>query len=754
MEIHTLKRDSSQIIILLLALLILALSGCSGSAKANLLYHCGIISEEDRQAYIDMVNANQLDENGNYAAAELNNVPEPLPPEGSVHVTFAENAYITVQYYLDTGLTEPVNPKQCYLMPGNCIYASEPVCNHPSSKWYGFDRFCIYAYDESNKRTQEFSWTDETAPLLIRIPADYTGSEISVVPMGKYENRILELTDYYTDSTGHQQELDGTWTVNDEEAANKKIDISPVAALTVDYTYDAGKYEFVASYPDSFYHEKGRVLFETTFASDGIKQYSIELRKLEGSFRFDPHEYHSEHGTVSFSYNGLPIDDITYIEDGGSIHYTATPDAGYRVARSAGDISVDASNPDKTSLAIKEAIRYYPDEDVTVNLLQPEMGGTIEYFADGKPLFEEKCTLRCGTVITMNFKHWNHWIVDSNARKEYTVTAAENQTVSMGVDLSRLFTESEEYMPTLNIIVKDSMKSAKFAVLTSENGKEDLSYATGSKNSVIPDWMGQNDREIFGNEKVGTGRDIVLAVTNDTIVSGYAMKLEIIKKDNKGNESKSIQYVTDLPVEKPIGLYGKNQPATSTTTYESVVIIVSKVEVSAYAPKSASHAAVTIWLTDENDPHTLQIGEVLESSRNVEVTIMPDNGYYIAGSRLNNGVYSETMSYAKWEKDYQKILDKHPAQKLWYVTLDTSDDFGTCIYKLDGIARSGRVGVRDGQTLTMEYTLTDSNYQIARAAWALWESIDARTITISVDESLDGRTIQRSDYISIERKEG
>lgn len=139
---------------------------------------------------------------------------------------------------------------------------------------------------------------------------------------------------------------------------------------------------------------------------------------------------------------------------------------------------------------------------------------------------------------------------------------------------------------------------------------------------------------------------------------------------------------------------------------------------------------------------------------NVEVTIIPENGYYITGSKLNNGVYSETMKYSKWEKEYQKILDKHSAQKLWYVTLNTADSYGNCVYKLDGVTVSGRTGIRKGQKLTLEYTLTDSNYQISRAAWALWESTETKTVTIPIDESLDGGTIQRSDYIEIERKKG
>ena len=529
-------------IILLSLLLLVLLSGCSrAEAGAKMLHSFGITSDEEYQAYISLAENGQLDENGNYASEELDGTQEFLPPDGSVHVTFAENAYISVRYYLDSGLTKPVDPQRCYLTPGDCLYAQTPDCEHPYSQWYIFDCFCIYACDENGKRTKELSWADEADPaLVLRIPEEPTVSEVSVVPMGQYEKRTLELTDYYTDSAGAQKELDGTWIVNDEEVSTRRTEVSPVESLFIDYRYDETVYDFVASSPSSFYHEKGLVRFELTDASEDISQYSVELRELAGSFAFDPDEYPASHGTVTFSYNGLTVDSITYIDDGGTIHYMATAQDGYLHPSGEGYILVDASDPDKTDAAIRTAITFYPDEEVTVNLLQPETGGSIAYFVDGKKLSGQTCTLRCGTVITMEFSHWNGWIVDANAGKRYTVTEAKNQTVSItGSDISKLFRESDDHKPTLNIVVKDSMKSAIFEVVASENGKKNLSYAAGSKNSIIPDLLGQNDREIFGGEKVGTGRDVVLSVTDDTIFAGHAMKLEIVTTDIKGNKGES-----------------------------------------------------------------------------------------------------------------------------------------------------------------------------------------------------------------------
>lgn len=757
----------SSILICLSLLFLLTLSGCSAGTKASFLHLVGIMSDEDYQIYIQLIDDGNLDpDNNTYTAPELEDDSVLPPLEGSIHVTFAENSYMDAHYYRDAAFTEPIDPKWCYLMPGDSIYAPEPDCDHPSSQWYKFDRFSICAYAEDGRKSKELSWNDETDPTLVLcVSTDQAVSEISVIPLGKYEKRTLELTDYYTDSTGHHQELDGTWVVNDTEVSAGRVEVSPVESLSIDYKYDSTKYDYVGSSPSSFYQGKGLVRFEITSADQDISQYSVELRSLEGIFAFDASQYQAENGTVTFWYNGIDITKAgtTYIHDGDSLTYTLVPADGYHASENIAPIVINASAPDKTDAAIKRAIKFYQDADATVYLPQPTIngkivGGTIIYTANGRVLSGQTCTLPYGTVIAMEFKHWDGWIVDPNASKMYTVEAIPTQTVGItGSDLTKLFTEAESHKPELHVVVSNNMKDATFAISTSDpsSNKNNLRYDDGSNASIIPDLLGQNDREIFSG-KIGTGSGIRLTIANDTPSGGDAIKLEITTKDSGKKEHKTIKYITDLSqLEEPIHqLYTASQRTGSSIRYETVTIKISKVEVSTYKTQSLPHASASVKLLNEDTSYTLQSGDVLESSREVEITITPDTGYYIEGSKPNNGTYSEKLKYSKWEKESAKILEKHPAQKLWYVTLDTSDSYGTCVYKLDGAVRSGRVPVRKDQKLTLEYAITDPNYQISRAAWAIWESTETKTITISIDESLDGQTIQRSNYITIEHKEG
>lgn len=743
-------------------LMILLLSGCS-SAKDTILHYSGIMSEEDYEKYIELKDSGQLGQDGRYALLEPDASPQFSPPVGSIHVTFAKNAYINVEYYLDSTLKTKVDQSRCYLMPGDHIYYAPEslICEHPSSQWYEFDCFYIYTYDNSGNRSDKPFGTGGggNTQIVCQVPEDCGSTEISIVPMGKYVPRSIELVDYYTDSAGQAQELAGTWIVNDKTVASRTIEVSPVDPLYVDFTYDPTKYSFVASNPSSFYHENGSVRFETTAASENVSRYSVELRSLDGTYLFDPSQYPVEHGTISFEYLGRNITDKCYIPDGGAIRYTATPHPGYRHAKTTGQVIVNVSKPDETNERLKEATKFYSDEQVEVILPRP-VGGTIEYTAEGKILFGNKCKLPCGTVISLKFAPWNGWISSLMDGVEYTVTEqAVGQTISLaGTDInSDLFREADSHKPTLNVVLTDSAKDATFSVSSSNSQPQgNLSYETGNKNSIIPDWLGQNDRLIF-SDKVGTDQGITLAVTNDTILNGYALKLNVDTTDTKGNKSHSIRYITKLPVEETITLYGQQEIAGSSTVYETVTITVSKVEVVDYATTTIGHADVTVSLNDITVPYVLKAGDVLEPSREVRITIIPENGYYITGSKDSRGIYSETMKYSKWEQDHQKTLDKHSIQKIWYVTLDTSDAYGSCVYKLDGISVSGRIGIRQGQKLTLDYTLTDSNYKIIREGpggflGGIIHS-DTESFNIPVSEALDDHTIRRSDYIAVKRKE-
>ena len=743
----------------LLLLFSLALTGCS-SVENAILYGSGIMGE-DYEEYIMLKENGQLDQNG-YYETRGNEEEDFKPPTDSVHVTFGNNAYLNVKYYADAELTEQIDTEQCYLKKNDCIYAEEPVCEHPYNKWYRFDRFCVCAYDKDGNRGEELNWQNDekNEGLVLRVPADYEGREISVEPLGRYEEQTFSLDDYYVDSAGQPQQLNGVWSVNEQEITDKEVRVNPAEPLTIDYHYDPDEYCFVSSEPYSFYHDKGIVRFETAYADSENTTYSVQLRPVEGIFLFDPRQYVIEHGTVEFLCNGRPITEKCDVADGDVIYYEAKPEFGYRISEEKGSITVNANNPELTNENIQSAVKFYPNEEVEVKLPQPEMGGRIEYMADGKKLTDVSCKLLCGAVIRMNYINWNGWQINPMLYDGMTYKVSEQQigqcVTLKGVDIYKdVFVEASEHKPNLHIVVSDDFKDATIQLLAAGIDGKDISYAIAEKKRTFP-WSSK-DRTVC-NEIIGTDRDISIKVTNDTIFQGKAMKLDIVKKDNEGRKYHTIKYVTKLTGNPElISIYDLNEAETSSIVYTDIEITINKVEVVEYKPLTAGHATVTVTLDDVTEPDVLKAGDILEQSREVRIMVTPAADYYMTGSDIKNNSYTDTVEYSEWDKEGEKILQKHPVKKLIRVNLDQTDSYGRCVYELDGRSVSGTIKVKEEQKLVLKYTLTNSDYKIVRSGGVngflggmMHRNTESRTIPLS--EKLDGKTIRRADYITVERK--
>lgn len=186
------------------------------------------------------------------------------------------------------------------------------------------------------------------------------------------------------------------------------------------------------------------------------------------------------------------------------------------------------------------------------------------------------------------------------------------------------------------------------------------------------------------------------------------------------------------------------------------MVIVSRVTKETYHPQNVENAEVLVELNDITEPYVLQEGDILDASREVKILIAPQRGYYLSDSKMN--IYTDTMTYSEWKKECSKILEKYPVKKIIYVTLDTADAHGKCVYKLDGNEVAGEVELREGQKLVLEYTLTDADYRIVRGTTpgGLFGNVfhkDTESINISVSMELDGKIVRRADYITVEKKE-
>lgn len=802
-------------LILLSTILMVTLTGCA-SINDQMLQKSRITENSNYKEYRDYSETDKLDQNGYYSEVTASK------KKGSIHVTFASSNYLDVNYFKDAELTSKIDTDECYLDPGDHVYASVTVSKTATSSTYGFSEFRIYGYDDGNRELLSNSESGENG-LAFMIPADFFGTELSVEPVGEYQKRVIPLTDFYSDDDGSTHNLPGTWYIDDKKCTDEKIEISPVASYIISYEYGSDEYFYMSSSPECYYNdnESGLIIFQQRDATDATVDYSVELHKYisvllvsamertvtvnngteqtikangeleipklkygdkvtfitnkewsdlescraliltssqdtggyfqynltvpekDGEFVFDPSEYSYQHGTIIFKCFGEIVTDTQYLAKGSKIKYEqGTAEDGYWLTSGEHVIIVGEENKTKQQL---NSIHFTPKVQIIVKLVQPEYGGTISYYVDGKKISSEEYSTYSGTVISMNFDAWEGWICNATDGVEYQVDETKAPTITVNnKSVNEVFTEDDAHKPTLEVVLVKSV-GENMIINLSASGLPSMDYKYKS------DWVG-SDYPMIKNKPIGTEQGITLSMTNRAIQSGTAVKILIEKEDTKKNKSSEIRYVQDLTMlQDPIKIYESDEIATSEIWYKSIKIVISVVEVETFIPFSLSNASIVVQNADMLA--TLKQGDILEGSQNVSVTITPADGYYIFGRNVSNDTYQNTMSFSKYLSGIQDIVQKHPAMKIYSATLDSSDPYGTCIYMLEGDSVSGTVKLRDGQKLTLEYEITDSSYIIENASGiGPWKNNKKTTGSIEVTAALDGKTIQREDFnISVVR---
>lgn len=257
--------------------LAIALSGCArldNYMEQKVREASGILEDEDYVSYQNQIASGNVDEEGYY----IQKIDE--EGSGSVHVTFATNNRLDIQYFEDEDQSIVVDTSSYYCNPGECIYASVDVHRDMGSV-YEFSLFEIYEYGENGEKILQSDMSSDFAQtgMVLQIPDAFEGTEISIVPVGKYNPAEILLNDYYVEDDGKENELDGKWLVDDREYTGDSVKLNPLSSHIVSYQYDKDRYFYVASEPECYYHDAddGMVIFNQRDAMDEVANYTVEL---------------------------------------------------------------------------------------------------------------------------------------------------------------------------------------------------------------------------------------------------------------------------------------------------------------------------------------------------------------------------------------------------------------------------------------------------------------------------------------------
>lgn len=267
----------------------LPLTGCAAAEERLgrfFLERSGVTEQEDYLRYEQYREDGKLDESGQYRMPEeQGETALPQQPEGKIHVTFADNRYMKILYYTDASMTVPLTTGECYLNPGDSVYAELTGYNKPKSNLYRLAEYRIREYD-ANGNVQNEDVEKATGGVgdvtEYKIPADFAGAELSILPVGEYADRQLSVDVYYLDDGGKEHSLGnaGSWSINDADVQDGTVHISPLEPYVLKFTYDTDNYFYVSSAPECFTKDPadaGFVEFWEAEPTDADTAYRVEL---------------------------------------------------------------------------------------------------------------------------------------------------------------------------------------------------------------------------------------------------------------------------------------------------------------------------------------------------------------------------------------------------------------------------------------------------------------------------------------------
>ena len=280
------KQMFAKFVVMLLVLLLSAsLTACSSiesTLENRILEKSGILDSEDYKKYKQMEEDNEL-EKGHYIVPVIDEAPTDEINEelGSIHVTFATNRYLKVEYYLDMDLTNEIDQENCYLNPGDSIYA-KAVSSNPNTNLYEIEEYRVVDY--SNNGQKEIGRSLSTEGLVYQVPSTFLGTEIGIVPVGKYQDRTISVQVSLIDDNGESATLSnaGTLFVNDTKYPGTNATINPLSPYILKYEFDKKNYFFVRSIPECFTEDpnaEGVIEFFEVDPTEMDFDYSIQLHK-------------------------------------------------------------------------------------------------------------------------------------------------------------------------------------------------------------------------------------------------------------------------------------------------------------------------------------------------------------------------------------------------------------------------------------------------------------------------------------------
>ena len=723
----------------------IALSGCSAESKNNDFIKSYLLSDNEQyNNYLSMekIHSDKIDTNGYYADGALAQAEADSHP-GAVHVSFASNSLLNITYYTDPEHTDVIDKQNCYIYPGDSIYAQVDLTSLVRSDTYEFQGFQMAVFDGDQPNYYYAGFDGNT----ITIPDNIQYREISIIPNGAYKRRELTFQAEYKDIDGNTIPISPVWIINvgDQSYSTKSdgFSIDANSTFRVKARFDSDEYYLEETEPkfESYNDNTGEIVFtqydaqkaednyklifgkKFDFSIDDIKATGpitiwIDGKKYDGdfpiitsarlgaqiqiesegnityvgatknlirltqngyvysvynesdTFEFNPASYTYSNGKVTFyDSDHRQITEKTNLNIGDVLYYIGTPDEKYTFNMGNGEqkINVD-SNID---YMLKKELKFILKQKIS--LTQPEKGGTVTYYLNGKEITDDNAYFVAGTdKLTASFKPAERFKTNNLSDQAECIISSSDHRIRFKdndgreIPIDKVFELSSTQKAALTVKLDASVGTEmKFniyngTVLTNPGKK---SYIANKAFSDLKNPLGFDDSKLLDGYSIETVSGLKITISDWSPLKNEAIRIDVTKKDASNNKVNEIYYILDGGGSRQI-----STDSGDSTYYTNIDIAISKVTGSVFDPTKYTYTNCRVVITYDDTSSKAQLisGDFIDDSRKIRITLtakakyqLYQKGFKLFGEKYDPVDYYETTcKYGELDDSFSEMKSK------------------------------------------------------------------------------------------------
>ncbi len=465
-------------------------------------------------------------------------------------------------------------------------------------------------------------------------------------------------------------------------------------------------------------------------------------------------------GTVSYKRNGVELKGSVFINVGDKVDWEASPISDdYVVSGNAnGTITIKTEDDEyQFNLGIN-FVRKSDTVEKTIILKQP-LYGRVRYYYDGNlvssgdnsssDLYMKVSVPKKGGGIKIEYEYtlcnpgfecpdfeeetidgWTYTKKENN-RVSCATTMDENSSAKtfVPIECKELDTAKPELIVNVDKAVINSANGS-FSLYFEQNGERVYIYQNGKANK---EW----------EKKVATTESLCLVLDGHQIDKGKVLEISWSYKYRDGKESGKVvgrtEYREHSALPEITGHLSKNGESANVKT---INVNIKMINASQFVERKLDNATVTLKIGETiiNTSHYLADNDV------VTLIVEPMAGYYIEGQ---DSSYMKNISY----KDLDKMLNGIKIKKLVSITLENiHPDDGECRYEKDGSELSyGENRFKEGDKITVKLK-NMKGYNGPNFVLNIL-SKDEISVSLTVNSSMDGKTLTLDDFKIVKGKE-